>query len=78
MQSISIEYVCVESVEYDGEIATFRAIVSDNILTICDVQFELEEDFDCDLEEFWDMMDSEAENEFTARKILQDGVWVEA
>ena len=73
----TIEYACVESVEYDGEITAFRAVVSDDVMTICDVQFELEEYLDCDLDAFWDMMDSETEAEFTTRKILQNGVWAE-
>ena len=73
----TIEYACVESIEYDGEITAFRVVVSDNIMKICDLQFELEEDLDCDVEDFWDMMDSETEYEFTTRKTMQNGVWVE-
>ena len=73
----TIEYACVESIEYDGEITAFRTVVSDNVMTICDLQFELEEDLDCDLDEFWEMMDSETEEKFTIRKTLQNGVWVD-
>ena len=71
----TIESACVESVEYDGEITAFRVVVSDEVMTMWDLQFEVEEDLDCDLDEFWDMMD--AEDDIAICKNWQDGCWVE-
>lgn len=74
----TIENARVESVEYDGEITAFRAVVSNGVMTVCDLQFEVEvEDF-CDLYNFLNMMDEYPENdELAQKKILQDGRWVE-
>ena len=74
----TIEYACVESVEYDGEVTAFRAIVSDDVMTVYDLQFDLEDELDCDLEDFFDMMDAEVEDEFSICKIWKDGCWVAA
>lgn len=74
----SIENAYVEGVEYDGEVTAFRIIVSDGVMTICDLQFEVEEDEFCDLDDFWAMMDEDFEDDgFATQKILQDGHWVE-
>ena len=74
----TIENAYVESVEYDGEITAFRAAVSNGIMTICDLQFEVEEEGFCDLYEFWHMTGIDFENdEFVTRKKLNNGIWIE-
>lgn len=74
----TIEHAYVEGVEYDGEITAFRAVVSDGVMTISDLQFEVEEEEFGGLDEFWAMMDMDPEgDEFATRKILRDGRWME-
>ena len=74
----TIENAFVESVEYDGEVTAFRASVADGVMTICDLQFEVElDDFD-DLYEFWNTMDPDEMDEFAIRKIMQDVIQSQA
>ncbi len=73
----TIENACVESVEYDGEITAFRAVVSDGVMTLCDMQFEVDECDFCDLYNYWNMMDEcPVDDELVTKKILQDGRWI--
>ena len=71
-----IKEAYVESVEFDGEVTAFRAAVTDGIMTISDLQFEIEEDFFFDVSEFWDEMDEETKNEFSIQKTFKDGYWI--
>ena len=72
----SIEEAYVESVEFDGEVTAFHAAVTDGIMTISDLQFEIEDDFFFDISEFWDEMDEETKNEFSIQKTFKNGQWV--
>ena len=71
-----IEEAYVESVEFDGEVTAFRAAVTDGIMTISDLQFEIEDDFFFDISEFWDDMDDETRNEFSVQKTFKDDQWI--
>lgn len=73
----TIEEAHVEGIEYDGEITAFRASVANGVMTILDLQFEFETEDFFELDEFWDMMDDAEKEEFTTKKIWQDGCWTE-
>ena len=70
-----IENAYVKGVEYDGEITAFYAAVSNGVMIISDLQFEIDEDEIGELDEFWDMTGED--DDFTIKKILQDGCWIE-